>query len=91
MSISFTAPWRFRARKNVPLEEVLSNVIRKTRSHLPIIHIRGQLYLIGAAKCIVSLKSDVIFVKNTNTGLLTASDRGTHLAVKLETFLRDND
>lgn len=73
------------------LEEVLSNVIRKTRSHLPIIYIRGQLYLIGAAKCIVSLKSDVIFVKNTNTGLLTASDRGTNLAVKLETFLRDND
>ena len=54
---------------------------------MPVILIRNQVYLVGSAKCILSKKGDVLFCKNTGSGILT---NGT-LLVKFETFIQKHE
>jgi hypothetical protein len=51
-------PLKFKARRGVKLEEAIQMQLKKSKSCLPIIYIRGSLYLIGAYKCICDLKNE---------------------------------
>lgn len=57
------APIKFRAKKGNKLEEGIQKIIKLDKITIPVIHIRGQIYLIGTARCTCELKIDSILVR----------------------------
>ena len=56
-------PIKFKPKKGNKLEENLSKLIKKNGITIPIMHVRGQLYLIGSIRCNCELKIDQVTVR----------------------------
>ena len=56
-------PIKFKPKKGNKLEENLSKLIKKNGITIPIMHVRGQLYLIGSIRCNCELKIDQVMVR----------------------------
>ena len=57
------APIKFKSRKGNKQEEIMHKLIKKHKITIPVIYIRGSLYLIGVNKCSCELKYDTVMVK----------------------------
>ena len=51
-------PIKFKPKKGNKLEEEMSKIIKKKNVTIPVIHVRGQLYLIGSIRSNCELKID---------------------------------
>mmetsp|Transcript_38688 Transcript_38688/g.58863 ORF Transcript_38688/g.58863 Transcript_38688/m.58863 type:complete len:133 (-) Transcript_38688:643-1041(-) len=56
-------PIRFQPRKGSPVDEYIARVVEELKITIPILHIRGSLYLIGAVKVNCELKRNFVLIR----------------------------
>ena len=68
-------PIKFRAQKGIKLQEVMQKSIKKSKITIPVIHIRGQLFLIGTSRCSCELQFDTIVIRAGGGGSVQKLDQ----------------
>lgn len=56
-------PIKFKPKKGNKLEEAMSKILKKHGITIPIIPIRGQLYVVGSLKTSLELKIDQVMIR----------------------------